>query len=137
MRHRKKTRVLKLGRTASHRVSMLRNLASSLFEHERIRTTESRAKALQPFAENLITLAKRGDLHARRLALRDIKNKAVVRKLFNDISKRFSGRNGGYTRIIKLGNRSGDNAQMSLIELSQLSETIAKGKAKEEKTQNK
>ncbi|MFQ6102959.1 MAG: 50S ribosomal protein L17 [Candidatus Glassbacteria bacterium] len=134
MRHRKKTRVLKLGRTASHRTSMLRNLATSLFEHERIRTTESKAKALQPFAENLITMAKKGDLHTRRLVIRTIRRKDIVSKLFEDISKRFSDRSGGYTRIIKLGNRHGDNANLSLIELAELSEEVQKGKVKEKKT---
>jgi large subunit ribosomal protein L17 len=111
-------------------------MATSLFEHERIKTTETKAKALAPFAENLITLAKRGDLHARRLVLRDIKNKDIVTKLFDDISGRFSDRNGGYTRIIKVGNRHGDNAHMSIIELSEIAEEIEKAKAKEEKAKS-
>ena len=137
MRHRKKTSVLKLGRTASHRTSMLRNMATSLFEHERIKTTARKAKALQSFAEGLITLAKRGDLHARRLVFRDIKNKDIVTKLFDDISPRFTERRGGYTRLIKLGNRHGDNATMSIIELSEISEAALKSKKKEEKTESK
>jgi len=136
MRHRKKTSVLKLGRTASHRLSMLRNIATSLFEHERIETTDSKAKALRPFAENLISLARRGDLHARRLVLRDIKRKDIVSKLFDDIAKRFSEKNGGYTRIMKLGNRLGDNASVSIIELSEISEKVKKAKVKEEKAQS-
>ncbi len=136
MRHRKKTSVLKLGRTASHRLSMLRNMATSLFEHERIETTDSKAKALRPFAENLISLARRGDLHARRLVLRDIKRKDIVSKLFDDIAKRFSEKNGGYTRIMKLGNRLGDNASVSIIELSEISEKVKKAKVKEEKAQS-
>lgn len=122
MRHRKKTGVLRLGRTASHRDTMLRNMVTSLFEHERIKTTDRKAKALQPFAESMISLAKRGDLHARRLVNRDIKRKEVVTKLFDDIAKRFSDVNGGYTRIVKVGSRHGDNASMSIVELTVLSE---------------
>lgn len=134
MRHRKKTKVLRLSRPASHRVSMLRNLATSLFEHERITTTDAKARALRPFAESLITLAKRGDLHARRIVLRDIARKDIVSKLFDDISKRFTERKGGYTRVIKVRTRHGDNARLSLIELASLSDEKKGPKAKQEKS---
>ncbi len=115
MRHRKKGR--QLSRTRSHRKATLRNMATSLFRHERIETTTAKAKELRPFAERLITLARRGDLHARRLAGRNIQDREVLGKLFDDIGPRFSERPGGYTRILKLGNRKGDAAEMSLIEL--------------------
>ena len=106
-----------LGSNPSHHRLMLRNLAESLFEHERIRTTEAKAKALRPYAERLITKAKKGTVHHRRQVLGDIENRAVVHKLFDDIGPRFSERNGGYTRILKLGQRAGDGAPMALIEL--------------------
>ena len=115
MRHRKKGR--KLNRTASHRKATLRNLATSLFRHGRIRTTTAKAKELRPYAERLITLARRGDLHARRLAATKIQDREVLGVLFNDLGPRFAERPGGYTRILKLGNRKGDAAEMSLIEL--------------------
>ncbi len=115
MRHRKKGR--KLGRTASHRRATLRNLATSLFEHERIQTTTARAKELRPYAEKLITLARRGDLHARRLVGRHIGDREILGKLFDDLGPRFNERPGGYTRILKLGPRRGDAADMALIEL--------------------
>ncbi len=115
MRHRKKGR--KLQRTASHRRAMMRNLATSLFRHERIETTTAKAKELRPYAERLITLARRGDLHARRLVARKIQDREVLGKLFDEISSRYAERPGGYTRILKLGNRKGDAAEISLIEL--------------------
>lgn len=115
MRHRIKGR--KLNRTASHRRALLRNMATSLFRHGRIETTTAKAKELRPYAERLITLAKRGDLHARRLAARKIADRQVLGSLFDDIAPRFSDRPGGYTRILKLGTRKGDAAEMSLIEL--------------------
>jgi large subunit ribosomal protein L17 len=115
MRHRNKGR--QLSRTASHRRAVLRNLATSLFRHERIETTTAKAKELRPYAERLITLAKRGDLHARRLAAGKIQDSEVLGKLFKDIGPRFAERPGGYTRILKLGARKGDAAEMSLIEL--------------------
>jgi len=115
MRHRKNGR--KLNRTASHRRAMLRNMATSLFEHERIETTQAKAKELRPYAERLITLAKRGDLHARRLAAAKVRDRAVVGKLFDEIGPRYQDRPGGYTRILKLGARKGDAADMALIEL--------------------
>jgi len=115
MRHRKKGRAL--SRTASHKKATLRNMVASLIEHERIETTTAKAKELRPYAERLITLGKRGDLHARRLAGRQIADRDVLGKLFDDIAPRYSERPGGYTRILKLGNRRGDAAEMALIEL--------------------
>lgn len=115
MRHRKKGR--NLSRTASHKKATMRNMATALFRHERIETTEAKAKELRPYAERLITLARRGDLHARRQAARRIQDREVLSKLFDDIAPRFEGRPGGYTRVLKLGHRKGDAAEMALIEL--------------------
>jgi len=115
MRHGKKGR--KLSRTASHRKATLRNMATSLFRYGRITTTTAKAKELRPFAERLITLARRGDVHARRLAARKIQDRQVLGSLFDEIAPRYAERPGGYTRILKLGNRKGDAAEMSLIEL--------------------
>ena len=115
MRHRKKGR--NLSRSPSHRRATLRNMATSLLRHERITTTTAKAKELRPYVERLITLARRGDLHARRLAARRIADREVLGKLFDDIGPRYTGRPGGYTRILKLGNRRGDAADMALIEL--------------------
>ena len=132
MKHRVAGR--KLGRTSMHRTALLRNLSTELFRHERVRTTLMKAKELRPFAEKLITLSKRETLHARRLVLRDIHDKDVVSKMFDTISSRFAQRPGGYTRIVKLGPRRGDNAEMAFIELigaelSKKSEKPAEGKA--------
>ena len=117
MRHRVAHR--KLGRTTPHRRALLRNLATALFDKERIRTTLPKAKELRPFAERLITLAKREEnrLHARRLAARDLQDPAVVQKLFDTIGARFATRPGGYTRILHLGPRKGDGAEMAYLEL--------------------
>ena len=115
MRHRKKGRAL--SRTASHRKATLRNMATSLIRHERIETTTAKAKELRPFVEKLITLGRQGDLHARRLAGRSIADRQGLGKLFDDVGPRFSERPGGYTRILKLGTRRGDAAEMALIEL--------------------
>jgi len=115
VRHRKKGR--QLSRTRSHRKATLRNLATSLFQHGRIETTTAKAKELRPFAERLITLARRGDVHSRRLAAAKIQDRQVLGKLFDDIAPRYAERPGGYTRVLKLGNRKGDAAEMSLIEL--------------------
>jgi large subunit ribosomal protein L17 len=115
MRHRNKGR--QLSRTSSHRSALLRNLAISLFEHGRISTTTAKAKELRPYAERLITLAKRGDLHARRLAARKIHDRDVLTKLFDSIAPRFAERPGGYTRVLKTGHRQGDGAEMALVEL--------------------
>jgi len=114
----------KLGRTSSHREAMLRNMVTSLFEHERITTTKEKAKEVRPIAEKLITLAKRGDLHARRQALSFIRSKGVVDKLFSIIKEQFTDRNGGYTRILLTGVRQGDAAQMAIIELVGYKEKI-------------
>jgi large subunit ribosomal protein L17 len=117
MRHRVAHR--KLGRVTPHRIALLRNLASALFERERIRTTLMKAKELRPFAEKLITLARREDdrVHARHLAQREIKSPVVLKKLFDDLGARFAARPGGYTRILRLGSRQGDGAEMAIIEL--------------------
>lgn len=107
----------RLGRSMDQRKALFRNLTTELFRHKRIRTTEAKAKTIQPIAEKLITLARRGDLHARRQAARDIYDPAVLQKLFNEIGPQMQDREGGYTRIYKLGPRRGDNANMALIEL--------------------
>jgi large subunit ribosomal protein L17 len=99
---------------------MLRGLARSLFEHERITTTEAKAKLLRPYAEKLITKAKKGGVHQRRLVLSEVEDRTLVHKLFDDIGPRFASRNGGYTRILKLGPRNGDAAPMALIELVEM-----------------
>lgn len=115
MRHNKSGR--RLGRTTSHRIAMFRNMVTSLLAQERIITTDAKAKELRSVAEKMITLGKRGDLHAHRQAASFIREKAVVTKLFNTIAPRYKERQGGYTRIIKLGPRAGDAAPMSVIEL--------------------
>ena len=115
MRHQKAH--YKLNRSSTHRTATLRNLATSLFRHERIETTHTKAKALKSYAEKLITLGKRGDLHARRLAARDIQDHDVLKKLFDELAERYRTREGGYTRVLKVGRRRGDNAPLSLIEL--------------------
>lgn len=115
MRHRKSGR--KLGRTTSHREAMFRNMVTSLFEHERIVTTTPKAKEARRLADKMITLAKKGDLHARRQALSFIRSKDIVAKLFDVIKLQFIDRNGGYTRIIQTGVRQGDAAAMAILEL--------------------
>ena len=115
MRHRKAGR--KLGRNPAHRRALYRNLATALFTHEKIETTDAKAKELRRYAEKLITKAKKGTLHAIRMIHRDIRDKDIIFKLVNEIAPRFKERNGGYTRIIKVRNRHGDNAPMSIIEL--------------------
>ena len=116
MRHAKKKG--KLSRDSAHRKSMMRTMSKQLIEHERIRTTQPKAKALKPEFEKLITLAKRGDLHARRQALSQLnQDKFVVHKLFTEIAPRYSSRNGGYTRIVKLGPRRSDSTEMVFLEL--------------------
>ena len=114
MRHQKKT--VKLGRTAEHRKALLANQVCSLIEHHRIKTTLAKAKAVRPLAERMVTLGKRGSLHARRTALSTLRQKTAVRKLFDDIAPRSVERNGGYTRIVKLGQRKSDSAAMAFIE---------------------
>ena len=115
MRHRAKHK--QLSRTSEHRRAMLSNMAMSLFQHERIVTTVAKAKELRPVAEKLITLARRGDLHARRMVERRIRDKEISSRLFKEIGPRFAARPGGYTRIIRLGHRQGDGAETARIEL--------------------
>jgi large subunit ribosomal protein L17 len=129
MRHQKAGR--KLGRTTSHRNAVFRNMLASFFDKEKIETTTAKAKEFRPLAEKLITLGKRGDLHARRSVLRIIPNTGIVRKLFTEIAPRFERRAGGYTRIIRTGYRAGDQAPMSIIEL--VAEEVGAGKKKEKK----
>jgi large subunit ribosomal protein L17 len=107
----------KLGRDAAHRKALYANLAGSLIEHGRIRTTEAKAKAVKPFAEQMITLGKRGDLAARRQAIAELRSQDVVHQLFADVAPRFADRPGGYTRIVRLGPRNGDAAEMVYLEL--------------------
>jgi len=127
MRHMKSGK--RLGRNTSHRKAMMRNMVTSLFEHEKITTTDARAKELRKMAEKLITMARRGDLHSRRLVMQVVRDKNVVARLFDQIAPRYKERPGGYTRIIKLGHRSGDNASLSVIELVE-EEFTAKPKKK-------
>jgi large subunit ribosomal protein L17 len=115
MRHNLRGR--KLNRTTAHREAMFDNMVTALFQHERIKTTLPKSKELRRTAEKLITIAKRGDLHSRRVAAKNVRDNEVLKKLFDNIGPRYANRNGGYTRIIKLGNRLGDNAPMSIIEL--------------------
>ena len=116
MRHQRKRN--KLSRDAGHRKALVRNLCSQVIQHERIRTSQAKAKVVKPEVEKLITLAKRGDLHARRLALSELnQDKFIVHKLFDEVAPRYSGRNGGYTRILKLGPRRSDSTEMVFLEL--------------------
>ena len=128
MRHHKAGR--KLGRQSSHRISMLRNMVTSFFDDERIETTDAKAKELRKLAEKMITLGKQGSLHARRHALTVIKDRKVVKKLFEDIAPRFQEGQGGYTRIFKAGHRPGDGALVSVIELTSKPPATKKEKAK-------
>jgi len=107
----------KLGRTSSHRIAMFRNMVTSFLKYEKIKTTDVKAKELKKVAEKMVTLGKRGDLHAKRQVLAFVRDREVVSKLFSEISVRYKDWNGGYTRIVKMGNRNGDNASMSMIEL--------------------
>ena len=115
MRHQRSGK--KLGRDSAHRRALYANLAGALIEHGRVRTTVAKAKAVRPIAEQMITLGRRGDLHARRQALAYLRSQDVVHKLFSDVGPRFSDRPGGYSRIIKLGPRQGDAAEMAYLEL--------------------
>jgi large subunit ribosomal protein L17 len=129
MRHQKAGR--NLSRNTSHRKAMLRNMMTSLFRHEQIETTDAKAKELKPLAEKMITLAKRGDLHARRQALAVLQDKAVAHRLFDEVKERFLNRQGGYVRIVKKETRKGDGAPISIIQL--LPEEGAKKKGKKAK----
>src|SRR5258707_2927376 len=130
MRHQKKT--VKLGRTAEHRKALLANQVCALIEHQRIKTTLAKAKAVRPLAERMVTLGKNGSIHARRRALAVLRQKGIVKKLFDDIAQRSAERNGGYTRIVKLGARKSDSARMAFIEWVD-AEHIAEEKPKKEK----
>ena len=128
MRHRKAG--IKIGRTSSHRDAMFRNMVTSLLKHDQIHTTDVKAKELRRWVDKVITLAKRGDLHARRQALAIVREKDVVHKLFDEVQNRFGQINGGYSRIVKIGRRPGDAAPMSLIELISAEQKPKKSKKK-------
>jgi large subunit ribosomal protein L17 len=121
----------KLGRTSSHRKAMLRNMVTSFLKYEKVKTTDAKAKELKMVAEKMITLGKRGDLHARRQALAFVRNPEMVGKLFSELSERYRGRAGGYTRIVKMGYRTGDNAPLSVVEFI---DAVQKQKPKKKKT---
>src|SRR5437867_5709691 len=135
MRHQKKT--VKLGRTAEHRKALLANQVCSLIEHQRIKTTLAKAKAVRPLAERMITLGKNGSIHARRTALATLRQKNAVKKLFDDIAPRSAERNGGYTRIVKLGARKSDSAPMAFIEWVAGEEVGEEKPGKEKKAKGK
>ena len=135
MRHGKK--VAHLGRTNTHRKAMLANMASSLIEHKRINTTVAKAKALKQFVEPLVTRSKEDTTHNRRVVFRALRNKYAVTELFRIISEKVGDRPGGYTRIIKLGNRLGDNADMALIELVDFNEVYETDKPKKKKSRRR
>src|SRR5881628_2308005 len=135
MRHQKKT--IKLGRTAEHRKALLANQVCSLIEHQRIKTTLAKAKAVRPLAERMVTLGKRGSIHARRTALATLRRKNAVKKLFDDIAPRSAERNGGYTRIVKLGQRKSDSAPMAFIEWVDMAEVVETKPREERKAKRK
>jgi large subunit ribosomal protein L17 len=135
MRHQKKT--IKLGRTAEHRKALLANQVCSLIEHQRIKTTLAKAKAVRPLAERMVTLGKNGSIHARRTALATLRQKSAVKKLFDDIAPRSAERNGGYTRIVKLGQRKSDSAPMAFIEWVDMAEVVEEKPAEEKKAKRK
>jgi large subunit ribosomal protein L17 len=129
MRHQKKT--VKLGRTAEHRKALLANQVCSLIEHQRIKTTLAKAKAVRPLAEKMVTLGKKGSLHARRTALAVLRQKDAVKKLFDDIAPRSADRQGGYTRIIKLGQRKSDSAAIAFLEWVDVAAAVEESPATE------
>ncbi len=135
MRHQKKT--VKLGRTAEHRKALLANQVCSLIEHQRIKTTLAKAKAVRPLAEKMVTLGKKGSLHARRTALATLRQADAVKKLFDDIAPRAADRSGGYTRIVKLGARKSDSAPVAFIEWvdAAVETEVPEAKGKGEKAQ--
>src|SRR6266566_9551143 len=135
MRHQKKT--IKLGRTAEHRKALLANQVCSLIEHQRIKTTLAKAKAVRPLAEKIVTLGKNGSLHARRNALSILRQKDAVKKLFDEIAPRSTDRNGGYTRIVKLGQRKSDSASMAFIEWVDAAQVIEEQAPQEKKAKRK
>jgi large subunit ribosomal protein L17 len=132
MRHRVKGR--HLARTAAHRRALYRNLIAALFEHGRIRTTDAKAREIRPLAEKMITLGKRGDLHARRLVMREIGTGAALERLFGAIAQRFADRPGGYTRMVKAGRRHGDAAPLAYLELLDEAPRVVRAPAGEEET---
>ncbi len=135
MRHRKAGP--HLGRTSAHRKAMFRNLVTSLLEHERVQTTDAKAKELRRVAERMITLGKRGSLHDRRRALRVIRSREVTAKVFDDLAERYRGRPGGYTRVLKVGHRVGDAAAISLVELVEPMEASAEEEKPKKKAARK
>jgi large subunit ribosomal protein L17 len=135
MRHQKKT--IKLGRTAEHRKALLANQVCSLIEHQRIKTTLAKAKAVRPLAERMVTLGKNGSIHARRSAFATLRQKNAVKKLFDDIAPRSAERNGGYTRIVRLGQRRSDSAPMAFIEWVDMAEVVEAKPAEEKKEKRK
>ena len=135
MRHRVDGRLF--GRTANQRKALLKGLVASLLEHQRIETTVAKAKEVRKIAEKIISLGIKGDLHAKRLALSYIPNRAVISKLFSDIAPRFSGRNGGYLRIIQTRNRVNDSAPMAVLEFIDYEDIRKSKEAKEKKTEKK
>jgi large subunit ribosomal protein L17 len=135
MRHQKKT--VKLGRTAEHRKALLANQVCSLIEHQRIKTTLAKAKAVRPLAERMVTLGKNGSIHARRTALATLRQGNAVKKLFDDIARRSAERNGGYTRIVKLGQRKSDSSPMAFIEWVDMAEVVEEKPAETKKAKRK
>src|ERR1700746_3084231 len=135
MRHQKKT--IKLGRTAEHRKALLANQVCSLIEHQRIKTTLAKAKAVRPLAERMVTLGKNGSIHARRTVLATLRQKNAVKKLFDDIAPRSAERSGGYTRIVKLGQRRSDSASMAFIEWVDMGEVVEAKPVEEKKAKRK
>ena len=135
MRHQKKT--IKLGRTADHRRALLANQVCALIQHQRIKTTLAKAKAVRPLAERMVTLGKNGSIHARRRALAVLRQKNIVKKLFDDIAQRSAERNGGYTRIVKLGARKSDSARMAFIEWVDVEHIAEENPKKEKKAKRK
>jgi large subunit ribosomal protein L17 len=135
MRHQKRT--VKLGRTAEHRKALLANQVCCLIEHQRIKTTLAKAKAVRPLAERMVTLGKNGSIHARRTALVTLRQKIAVKKLFDDIAPRSAERNGGYTRIVKLGQRRSDSAPMAFIEWVDMAEVVEAKHAEEKKAKRR
>lgn len=132
MRHQKKR--IKLGRKAEHRKALLANQVCSLIEHQRIKTTLAKAKAVRPLAEKMVTLGKNGSLHARRMAFSALRQKDAVKKLFDDIAPRSTKRNGGYTRIVRLGQRKSDSASMAFLEWVEAAQTVEEPLAEDQKT---
>src|ERR1700758_5411343 len=135
MRHQKKT--IKLGRTADHRRALLANQVCALIQHQRIKTTLAKAKAVRPLAERMVTLGKNGSIHARRRALAVLRQKSIVKKLFDDVAQRSAERNGGYTRIVKLGARKSDSARMAFIEWVDAERVVEEKPTKEKKARRK